>query len=96
MLIEYQYDIDNYQVRERAEKLEEERMARGEEPSTREPQWRPGVAYEGKQLANEHNFHKGVDVFAAPDKVRFGSFGWYDWSSFEGNSKAAVDVANLG
>lgn len=69
-------------------------MARGEEPSTRGPQWRPGVAYEGKQLANEHNFHKGVDVFAAPDKVCgavFEAFRWYDWTSFEG----AVDVVNL-
>ncbi|CAN0057781.1 unnamed protein product [Ascophyllum nodosum] len=56
------------EVREKAEKLEEERVARGEEPSTKGPQWRPGIAYEGKQLANEHNFHKGVDVYAAPGK----------------------------
>lgn len=57
------------QVRERAEKQEEERVARGEAPSEKGPQWRPGVAYEGKQLATSHNFHKGVDVFAEPDKV---------------------------
>ena len=60
-------------MREKAEKLEEERVARGEEPSTKGPQWRPGIAYEGKQLANEHNFHKGVDVYAAPGKVRVAS-----------------------
>lgn len=57
-------------MRERAEKQEEERVARGEAPSEKGPQWRPGVAYEGKQLATSHNFHKGVDVFAEPDKVR--------------------------
>ncbi len=57
------------QVRERAEKEDEERIERGEAPSGKGPQWRPGVAYEGKQLANSHNFHKGVDVFAEPDKV---------------------------
>lgn len=56
-------------MRERAEKQEEERVARGEAPSEKGPQWRPGVAYEGKQLATSHNFHKGVDVFAEPDKV---------------------------
>ena len=56
-------------MRDRAEKLEEERVARGEEPSTKGAQWRPGVAYEGKQLATTHDFHKGVDVFAAPEKV---------------------------
>lgn len=58
-----------HQVREREEKLEEERVARGEAPKGVEAQWRPGVAYEGKQLASAHNFHKGVDVFAAPEKV---------------------------
>lgn len=59
------------QVREREEKLEEERVAQGEAPKGVEAQWRPGVAYEGKQLASAHNFHKGVDVFAAPEKVNF-------------------------
>ncbi|CAM9711942.1 unnamed protein product [Sphacelaria rigidula] len=56
------------EVREREEKLEEERVAQGEAPKGVEAQWRPGVAYEGKQLASAHNFHKGVDVFAAPEK----------------------------
>ena len=56
-------------MREKAEKEDEERVARGEAPSEKGPQWRPGVAYEGKQLATSHNFHKGVDVFAEPDKV---------------------------
>lgn len=56
-------------MREKAEKEDEERIARGEEPSGKGPQWRPGVAYEGKQLATSHNFHKGVDVFAEPEKV---------------------------
>ncbi|CAM9138578.1 unnamed protein product [Hapterophycus canaliculatus] len=56
------------EVRERAEKQDEERIARGEDPLEKGPQWRPGVAYEGKQLATSHNFHAGVDVFAAPDK----------------------------
>lgn len=58
-------------MREREEKLEEERVARGEAPRGAVAQWRPGVAYEGKTLASAHNFHKGVDVFAAPDKVKF-------------------------
>lgn len=56
-------------MREKAEKEEEERVARGEAPSGKGAQWRPGVAYEGKQLATTHNFHKGVDVFAEPEKV---------------------------
>lgn len=56
-------------MREKAEKEDEERVARGEAPSEKGPQWRPGVAYEGKQLATSHNFHKGVDVFAEPEKV---------------------------
>eukprot|EP00904_Undaria_pinnatifida_P004248 jgi/Undpi1/13824/HiC_scaffold_9.g03475.m1 len=56
------------EVRERAEKQEEERVARGEEPSTKGAQWRPGVAYEGKELATAHNFHKGFDVFAPAEK----------------------------
>ena len=60
------------QVRERAEKQEEERVARGEEPSTKGAQWRPGVAYEGKELATAHNFHKGFDVFAPAEKVTAG------------------------
>lgn len=59
-------------MREREDKLDEERIARGEAPAGKEAQWRPGVAYEGKALANSHNFHKGVDVFAAPDKVIIG------------------------
>lgn len=61
------------QVREKAEKEDEERIARGEAPLENGPQWRPGVAYEGKQLATSHNFHKGVDVFAEPDKVTRGN-----------------------
>ncbi|CAB1118070.1 unnamed protein product [Ectocarpus sp. CCAP 1310/34] len=56
------------EVREKAEKEDEERIARGEAPSEKGPQWRPGVAYEGKQLATSHNFHKGVDVFAKPEQ----------------------------
>ena len=61
-------------VREKAEKEDEERIARGEAPSEKGPQWRPGVAYEGKQLATSHNFHKGVNVFAEPEKVTRGRF----------------------
>lgn len=58
-------------MREREEKRNEERIARGEVPVGIEKHWRPGVAYEGKSLATDHSFHKGVDVFAAPDKVSF-------------------------
>lgn len=61
-------------MREKAEKEDEERVARGEAPSEKGPQWRPGVAYEGKQLATSHNFHKGVDVFAEPEQVTRGRF----------------------
>lgn len=62
-------------MREKAEKEDEERIARGEAPSNKGPQWRPGIAYEGKQLATSHNFHKGVDVFAEPDKVSLAGCG---------------------
>ncbi|CAM9373620.1 unnamed protein product, partial [Discosporangium mesarthrocarpum] len=54
------------EVREREEKLEEERVARGEAPSASGPSYRPGMAYEGKKLASEHTIHKGVDVFGKP------------------------------
>lgn len=69
-------NADRLQVREKAEKEDEERIARGEAPSDKGPQWRPGVAYEGKQLASSHNFHQGVDVFAEPEQVTRGRFSW--------------------
>lgn len=71
------FDFTCHQVREREEKLDEERIARGEAPKGMEAQWRPGVAYEGKQLASAHNFHKGVDVFAAPVKVNVVQYAVY-------------------
>ncbi|CAM9466497.1 unnamed protein product [Chrysoparadoxa australica] len=48
-------------VKERDEERMEQAALTGEAPP---PMWKPGHAYEGKELASEHNLHKGVDVFA--------------------------------
>ncbi|CAM9325874.1 unnamed protein product [Choristocarpus tenellus] len=78
------------EVMEREEKLEEERVARGEAPTGSGPSWRPGVAYEGKELANDHNIHKGVDVFAKPKESQ------QDSDSSEDDGSQGVGARNGG
>lgn len=52
------------EVLEKAEEKEKARLEAGEDGGGGEPRWKPGHAYEGKELVGGHDLSKGVDLFA--------------------------------